>query len=168
MTVIAWDGKTLAADKKATMGNRPTKVTKIVNVGDEVVAIAGNAAMGMLLISWYEQDRSPEGWQLILDKSGALKRSGKPEDDEDDDAEVNGRVPGCILVVASKKGVRIYNSKFPKPIAVPYTQKVGAWGSGEGYAFAALRLGKDAREAVKVASKFCVGCGMGVDYHTFE
>jgi hypothetical protein len=42
MTCIAWDGKTLAADKQATSVGRGITTTKIYRVGACLVALAGS------------------------------------------------------------------------------------------------------------------------------
>ena len=38
-----------------------------------------------------------------------------------------------------------------------------AWGSGRDFAMGALAMGADAKQAVEVACRFSVSCGMGVD-----
>lgn len=52
MTVIAWDGKTLAADKRGTRGGLPVTVTKIKRIGDVIAGVAGNAAHVGELFQW--------------------------------------------------------------------------------------------------------------------
>jgi len=43
-----------------------------------------------------------------------------------------------------------------------------AWGSGSDFARAAMAMGAKAEQAVRVASRFSIDCGLGVDALTPE
>lgn len=43
MSVIAWDGERLAADKRATLGTLIRTTTKVFHLGDALAAYAGDA-----------------------------------------------------------------------------------------------------------------------------
>lgn len=47
MTVIAWDGKTLAADKRVGYGNMHRTTTKIRRVGDALVGCSGSGSLAV-------------------------------------------------------------------------------------------------------------------------
>ena len=139
MTVIAWDGKTLAADKRGTFGGLSRRVTKIFVVHDELVGIAGNACEGYDLIAWIE---------------GGCKLLEFPVNQRDE------KLWAECLVIARDGSVRIYQRS---PNACYIHDRFTAIGSGRDFALAAMHLGKSAREAVEVACVFDTGCGNGVD-----
>jgi hypothetical protein len=54
VSVVAWDGKTLAADKKAVHGEMCFPVTKIKRNGDkDIFAWTGGMDYGLALMDWY-------------------------------------------------------------------------------------------------------------------
>ena len=60
MTVLAWDGHTLAADKRAVMGTMILTTTKIFRVGDALVGYAGDACFGEEMVAWFKRGAKPE------------------------------------------------------------------------------------------------------------
>lgn len=140
MTVIAWDGHVLAADKQATYGDTKRTTTKIFRVNDsEVIALCGSIGAALVLLDWYKSGAQKESWPQQLQ-------------DSDDWAQ---------LIIAAANGVRFYDRR-------PYFQMLEdpfmAWGLGNEFALGALSMGASAIQAVEIASKWCEGCGMGVDY----
>jgi hypothetical protein len=137
MTVIAWDGRTLAADKMACCGDTAVTCTKIRRVDEKLFAWCGGRGEGMALVEWYlagaDKDKYPE-----FQKSDDWAR----------------------LVVATASGVVFYE-KVPEP--QPCEDPYGAWGSGREVALGALAMGADARHAVEIASTHVHTCGLGVD-----
>jgi len=142
VTVIAWDGKTLAADKQSTNQGHASMVTKIYRSGDDLVAICGGLARGMAMRRWYEAGRDSATFP-------------KPADADD----------FAILLVVHRDGtVDKYESmEHPLHIESPYC----ATGSGRDFALLAMHLGYDARRAVELACELSVDCGMGIDTLTF-
>jgi 20S proteasome alpha/beta subunit len=138
MTVIAWDGKILAADKWSCNSGLIRTVTKIHRVGGAIVAVAGNLDQGLLMIEWVRQGCNPETF---------------PKSQSGDN--------WATLVVADKDGLRHYE-QTPYPIIVE--DQIWAAGSGRDFALAAMHLGKDATEAVEVACVFQSDCGNGCDW----
>ncbi|MGL4648756.1 MAG: hypothetical protein ACRC1H_05060, partial [Caldilineaceae bacterium] len=59
MSVIAWDGKTLAADKRASMGTLYRTTTKAFHLGDALAAYAGDADAGEEILQWFKDGRDP-------------------------------------------------------------------------------------------------------------
>lgn len=137
MTVIAWDGKYLAADRRATAQDTLTYSTRKIEKGKngELLATVGDADAGRAMIEW---------------------RKGKgdfPTFPEDCDVE--------LIVITKAKKILIFGPRFEQPIEI--FDKFMAWGSGRGYAMACMALGLRADEAVIMASRFDPGCGGGVD-----
>ena len=143
MTVVAWDGKTLAADKQNTNAGFAGTVTKIYRVPGGIVGFTGNEGHAMALLSWFEGGRDPEKWP---------KKGGET----------------CASAIfATSDGLFIYSGE-DGPHAARNQSKFDAWGCGYAYALAAMHLGHDARSAVEVACALDVNCGMGIDAMTLE
>lgn len=142
MSVIAWDGRTIAADKQATIAGMRTTVTKLrrikrLNHPPEVIGWTGDMDSGEMMAKWYESGGDPDKFPECQ-KTDAWSR----------------------LIVADKHGVRFYERQ---PVATRVEDKFAAWGSGRDFAMAALYLSNSARMAVGVATQFSTECGMGVD-----
>lgn len=148
MSVIVWDGKTLAADRQGTTHEmRITEPKLRVLVFDPhttpgpsvaVCAWTGVSVYGQELAQWY------------FDGADKSKYPEFQKDKED----------WCRLIVADTDGCRHYE-RTPYPLTVndPYM----AWGGGRDFAMGALAMGADARKAVEVTNLFSIGCGGGVD-----
>lgn len=119
MTVIAWDGKTLAADKQRNYMGTISRCTKIRRLASgEVAAIAGNEATGLVLIDWYVRGSNPAEW---------------PEAQKTDD--------WARLVIASKAGLKYYEKQ---PIAIESQEPFFAFGTGMDVALGAMAMGATA------------------------
>lgn len=140
MTVIAWDGKTLAADKRSTCVGNPSTVTKIFRIEDGLLGIAGSPTHGMALLEWFKAGRYPGTWPASRD----------PDSTAD------------ILFITNEGVILEYSGKGG-PYPERCEDKFIATGSGRDYALAALHLGLSAREAVELACKLDVFCGNGID-----
>ncbi|MGL4441444.1 MAG: hypothetical protein ACRCUE_19505 [Bosea sp. (in: a-proteobacteria)] len=139
MTVIAFDGRTLAADKRACVGGMARTVTKIHRVGPLLVGGSGESSFIANVIEWVRNGRDP----------ATFPATQKDKDDWQ-----------TVMVVEPDGSILIYE-RTPHPIR--WEDKTGAIGSGRDYAMAALHLGKTAREAAEVACAFDCGCGNGID-----
>lgn len=140
MTVIAWDGKTLAADKQG--GNEWTKygtTTKIRRIRGHLVGCAGTSSLARAMLAWFE--------------AGAVE-ADFPEAQSDTDK-------ACTVLVITPDGRCTVYQSTPQPIE--YENSYYAIGSGQDAAAAVMELGHDARTAVEIASRVCVGCGNGID-----
>lgn len=142
MTVIAWDGKTLAADKRATSGGGIARtVTKIHRHSDVLLGVTGSWDIAAEMREWF--------------KAGAVPADFPPKAREGD----------ATLIVIRRDRVETYNSgPYPMPIEAAYC----AFGSGRDYAEAAMFLGRSAANGVMVASHFQTDCGNGVDTLTLD
>lgn len=144
MTVIAWDGRTLAADKRAVFGSSTYVVTKIIRVdADRLVGVAGSMARGALIIDWLRRNGPPAEYP-------------KQEDAED--------WVSCIVV---HRDGRIHRYET-RGIPIPMESSRHAIGSGRDYATAAMHCGRAAQEAVAIACEYCADCGNGIDTLAFE
>lgn len=144
MTVIVWDGKTLAADKLADSAGIRRTVTKIQKVNGCLVGTSGNFARGLELIAWWRR--------------GAITAE-LPAYQHLHDEFVD------LLVISPDKGILKWERS---PVPMIFEDTVFAMGSGRDFALAALHYGATAAEAVEVACKFDLGCGIGVDILTFD
>lgn len=144
MTCIAFDGKTLAADKRAERaGAGHAKVTKVFKINGCLLAIAGSYDVGMQLVHWFQNGCIAEDYPAL-----------QSEDNE-----------ASLMVITPERRITHYE-RTPAPLI--FEQEKTAMGSGRDYALAAMHLGCNARQAVEVACVFDVFCGNGVDEISFD
>ena len=144
MTVIAWDGKTLAADKQFNSGGLRSTGTKIRRAGRDLVGCSGPVDASAALIRWYQD---------------GAKKDEFPSCQKDKDRW------GLLVVVTHEKRIFCWEQE---PVAFEIEDKKVAFGSGRDYALAAMEMGASSEQAVLLASKFECGCGNGVDTLTLE
>lgn len=142
MSVVVWDGITLAADRRGSVDGIALTVPKlrIVN-SDLALAWVGCYDSGQELVDWYlfqEDEETPF-----------------PEMDDDNFS---------ILIVVSKGKCFYYNGS---PNKMEIHDPFMAWGDGRELALGALAMRADAIEAVNVACRFCLTCGNGVDNYVY-
>ena len=138
MTVIAWDGRTLAADKRGTVAGMGYTVTKLHRVRYGLIAFSGGGSHAAELLHWFQGERDPATYPRRDDDSGA--------------GTVHIDLSGRVFMYAAA-------SPFPELVESPFFAR----GAGRDYAMAAMHLGCDARRAVEVACEFDVTCGNGID-----
>lgn len=139
MTIIVFDGKTLASDKRACCNGIAIKVTKIRRIDGNLVGAAGDWSAILAMYHWFEK--------------GADKTK-IPDCQKDKDRWVT------LLVIKPNKKIYKYEQDcFPYEVE---EEKV-AIGSGRDFALAAMEMGADAMKAVHVACKFDLACGNGID-----
>lgn len=140
MTVVVWDGVTLAADKRGNAGFT-YRVTKIMRQGSCLVGISGHLGHGKAVLAWLAKGRDPANY---------------PAAEKDDRSY-------CMVIHSDGLIERFEGSGYP--IAVE--GNTHAIGSGRDFALAALYLGCDARRAVEVACALHADCGDGIDTLSF-
>ncbi len=139
MSVIAWDGYTLAADKRACMGTMVRTTTKAFLVRGALCAYAGDADAGEELLAWFMRGHAASDF---------------PASQRDRDGWAG------LLVVWSNGDIW----KFERtPYPIKFTPQQFAIGSGRDFALAAMLCGKTAAEAVEIACQLDSGCGNGID-----
>ena len=124
MTTLAYDGRTLAGDRQLTLGGTPMPMTKIFQLGSELIGLCGSVQESLQFLKWYQDGKDPET---------------KPKLDEGFSALVI--TPGRIL--------RYEDHLMPWQVNLPFW----AAGSGADYALGAMAAGKNASEAVEIASR---------------
>jgi ATP-dependent protease HslVU (ClpYQ) peptidase subunit len=139
MTVIAWDGRTLAGDKQTSFGGLHGTSTKVHRIDGNLVGCCGNAALIQEMLMWFRNGADPEKF---------------PENQKDTDT------CATVLVVTKDRQILQYESS-PYPIRIE--NEFWAVGSGRDYAMAAMLLGHPAAEAVECANHLDTTCGNGVD-----
>lgn len=147
MTVIAWDGRNLAADKRmnAGTGNPLATITKIRRLASgSLVGWCGGLSFCQAIVAWLEAGGDPT----------AIEETWFEHEE----------LAGQVLFIAPDRTILLYEHAFP----IEIENKFYAMGTGGAYATAAMHLGHDAVEAVKVACVYDSGCGNGVDVLTLE
>lgn len=138
MTVVAWDGKTIVADRQVTNSDlaRPTSKLRRLSSG-EVISGTGNSQVCIMLMDWYEAGAKKEDWPAVQQTEDL-----------------------AVLVVASAEGLKFYD-RFP--VALSVETEFYAFGAGRDYAMGAMAHGASALEAVQITNRLCVSCGHGAD-----
>lgn len=151
MTVIAWDGITLAADKQAAGGENGHRVrlTKIFEIKQGfyqhfLFGYAGLPAIGLLMLDWLQDH---DGDPVLL-----------PEEQKTEDA--------CEALLVSPTGEVFEISRYGKMFKIE--ESYAAIGSGAAFAMGAIYNGATAKLAVLTASALSSTCGMGVDTLIFK
>ena len=146
MTIIAWDGKTLAADRRATSGGGIARaVTKICRSryrDDTLLAITGAWDTAVEMREWFEHGAVPSEF---------------PPKARDDVA--------TLIVIQRDGAISAYTAG---PYPMPMEAEKVAFGSGRDYAEAAMYLGYSSVRGVEIASHFQTDCGNGIDTLEFE
>ena len=138
MSVLAWDGKTLAADKMSVYDTIIIKTKKMKQLASgEVFAWAGSVENALAVVKWYEDGQNEIEW---------------PKCQETND---------YAQVVFLKDGKLYEFEQMPIPQLV--TSFPRAWGSGAAFALGAMLAGADACKAVKITGQLCNTVGLGVD-----
>lgn len=139
MTCIAWDGTTLAADRRISYGGTICETTKIFKIGGCLVGGSGEMPYIIALFEWVRSGR------IVADY---------PEHQKD-------RIDWQPMLLIEPTAIACIYERSPYPVR--YEQKHAAIGTGREYARAAMYLGKTAKEAVEVACALDIGCGNGID-----
>jgi len=139
MTVIAWDGKTLAADKRSgsSWGAHDT-VTKISRHAGQLLATSGKGAVALELRAWYEAGAEP-------DKFPAAART-----------EDGGNL---VVITDDRRILQFGTGPYPSEMAGPFY----VIGAGGDIALAAMHCSRTAAEAVALAIELNSTCGNGID-----
>ena len=148
MTIIAWDGKTLAADRQATSGYIKVGTTKIVKcpTTGRLIGSAGGMGSAQLMMQW------------ILDGED-MSKYPPCQNDKDDWARI---------IIVNPDGTLNEYERLPKKLVLQPIEGYHAIGIGREVALGALAMGADARTAVAIASTYVDGCGLGIDTLTLD
>ncbi len=138
MTTIAWDGNKLACDSQIAFDQEKYLVMKMHLVPNGLATIAGVYCYGMAIIEWLRGDRDADKY---------------PKNGSDSDS-------ATVIVVTHEKELFVYTWYSYIPIAIKDRQF--AFGSGGMAARAAMLCGKNAHEAVLIASQIDTGTNASV------
>jgi hypothetical protein len=145
VTVVVWDGRTLAADRMASSNYiKVSAVTKIAAINGCLVGTSGNSSFAEEWRRWFARGGRPEEFTDLM---------------RDQDEFTNA------LVITPAREILLYQ-RGPYPVL--HHNDKHAIGSGAEVALAVMHMGGDARKAVEVASAICVGVGNGLDTLTLE
>lgn len=141
MTCIAWDGNTLAGDKRMNTpcgpGATVTKIKTLSNGG--MVGWAGGVSFAQAICRWIDAGADPESAQDVWFE--------------------HEECAAIVLFIAPDSSIWLYEHVYPIQIHDPFY----AIGTGAPYAVAAMECGRTAEQAVAVASKYDTTCGHGID-----
>lgn len=145
MSTIAWDGVTLAGDKQSSNGYSISTVRKVFKLknGMGLIGMCGKLDQMPILLDWFENGCVAESWP-------AFQR----------------REDQCVILHITPDG-KCYRFNSCE-IGYEIEDKFIAIGSGSDFAIAALYLGENAVDAVKVAAKFNPSTGNLVDFVTLD
>ncbi|MES2662283.1 MAG: hypothetical protein V4629_03175 [Pseudomonadota bacterium] len=143
MTVIAWDGKTLASDSLVCLGNAVYSSQKIFSNDEYLVGISGEAAVGLELVEW------------IFEKG--MNKADFPSKQKEE------MLCNVLLIKKDRSTYFIENSHVPYPI---FSKHI-ALGAGADMALGVMHSGKNAIDAVEIAVKLnahCAGEAKSIDF----
>jgi ATP-dependent protease HslVU (ClpYQ) peptidase subunit len=138
MTIVAYDGRTMAADKRAQTDGAHFTVTKVRRIRGCLVGASGDSNRARELVAWFER--------------GASLTNDRPSKEVFDSVR--------MLVVDPKGRIWNYDSG---PHATEFEDRFVAIGSGRDFALMAMHLGKSAFEAVRLTCELSIDCGNGID-----
>ena len=142
MTTIAWDGHTLAADRRVNSNGLIRTTTKIRRMRDgRLCGVSGHADAGMAALDWLEDTSLPRpAWMADKDEF-------------------------CNVIEIDNYGYVWLYERFGR---FRGEDRFTAIGSGRDFAISAMHFGKNAAEAVRFASFYDIWTGDGVDTLTLE
>jgi hypothetical protein len=137
MTIIAWDGKSLAVDKVCVCSEMAFTVTKAKKVSETAVAAwTGDHEQGLALARWFKKGAFTTEWPKFQEGEKWTR-----------------------LVLMDSSGVYCFERL---PVRQYFEDPFMAWGSGRDYAMGAMAMGASAKQAAEIASQFNVYCGNGI------
>lgn len=154
MTTIAWDGKTLAADRRATYGNLKASVTKIFRLEASGPTRCWSFE-DVMLFAW---SGSFQDGLAIREYMEGNQHCGVPKPELKEDSGSG------LIITYDRRLFRLEN----RLVRIPIREEFTAVGSGRDFAIAAMACGKGAAEAVELAARFDAWTGDGVDVEYFE
>lgn len=142
MTIICWDGTTLAADRRATSGGfNAYTAPKIFRAPDgSLYGTCGDCDAGAVLRRWFLGGADPAAWPTIT------------QHDKDR--------WGTLLVIRPDASIELY---LQEPHALLPDKGPIAIGSGRECGMTAMLMGASAAEAVAVTCRVRNDCGDATD-----
>ena len=144
MTVVVWDGKVLAGDRKSVLGGTPMRTRKVFRViaPNKRVALIGYSGSNAFV-------RAHLAW---------LNGGDRP-------TFTHEKFDWAVMLVDDER--KIWFRSWTADYWDRFLCRRWAIGAGCDYALGAMDQGADAVEAVRAASRLDIGCGLGVDVVRF-
>lgn len=156
MTVVVWDGKTLATDRQANDGSMKWEAEKAWYVTYKVEKYMKSATNSV-----------PVNKHAIISGIGVLGSILKMRDwfvSGADPAKLDVQPNSAELIVVSEKGLAVWSTNGTSvELSAPM-----AFGEGREYALGAMAMGAKAEEAVQIANEYSLHCGKGVSCYTLQ
>ena len=153
MTVVVWDGKTLATDRQANDGYMKWEAEKAWYVTRQIEHAIHKGAYRNV--------------HFILSGVGTLGSILKMRDcfkKHGDLSTLEIQPNSAELIVVSNKGLTVWSSNGTSvELSAPM-----AFGEGREYALGAMAMGAKASEAVQIANEYSLHCGKGVSCYTLQ
>jgi len=142
MTIVAFDGKTIAADGLASDGGivASKDVQKLAVVDNCVIGSGGCHWSALKFIDWWKKGKVDP--YPVLDEAF------------------------CALVVHSDGNAELYGCKFD--VGIPLGQRPYVIGCGRDIARGAMAMGADAKRAVEICCELDTACGGDIMVVTLE
>lgn len=141
MTILVFDGTTLAADKMAESSGYARTVRKIFKLDGHLLGISGDLSRGLELLAWWAAS------------DNGTKLDGFPKTDDEERHSF-------MWVVKPDGTIMCYEeTAFP----CVFEDKTFAAGCARDLAIGAMAMGADAVKAVQVAIDNEIHCGNGID-----
>jgi hypothetical protein len=145
LTTIAYDGKTVAADRLAALGGTPTLCCKVAKVDYEgeacIVAATGVSSECQAMLRWAKQ---------------GFKSDDKP------------KVTESTLLAFFEDSRIVWRWMDDRPQEmITLIESFWSDGSGADYALGAMAYGATAKEALEIATRLDINTGYGIDVLEF-
>lgn len=141
MSVVAWDGDSLAADRQITYAGLKLESCKIREVSGCLLAGVGNAGTFEALVDWFTNNKDASKWPATAQSNDDM---------------------WCRLIII-RTGPIMVTVVERMPYEIRVVERYMAWGAGSDFALGAMEMGADAKQAVEIACKYSNACGKGVD-----
>jgi hypothetical protein len=140
MSIVVWDGSTLATDCAASDGVAQWKTEKAwyFGEGEDRLILSGTGPLHSILEmrEWFKAGFKPSEFPTIQTTH-----------------------PCHFIVVSPAQGLYRYESTH---IPIVHGQEKCAFGQGREFAYGALATGATAQRAVEITNEYSVHCGLGV------
>ena len=145
MTVIVWDGESLATDRQANDGSMKWEAEKAWYITNKatgkICIVTGVGTLGYIiqLRDWFAN-----GMETALDITPNMAE----------------------LIVVDDEGLCVFSGeKTYSPVRLKAPM---AFGHGREYAMGAMAMGANASDAVTIANEYSLHCGKGVAVYTLQ
>jgi hypothetical protein len=152
MSVVVWDGHTIAADCMAVSSGMKRECKKLHLLQDTTntkiaAAFTGTFEHGAVLLQWYLEERSADTYPAFQKTDNWTR-----------------------MIIVQKDGTDITVRTYEQthiPTVFPGATKM-AWGAGRDFAMGAMMAGATAIKAVGITNGLSDSCGFGFSHIGFD